>query len=102
MAQMQNQLKDAESGIGLEVRQAWLGFQEARQRIANLPQMIASTSEALRIAELRFEAGRATNLEVTDAFLQLRQSKAEFVEAISTLHIAAAELEKATGATNGG
>ncbi len=99
LAQMQSQLIEAETGIALEVRQAWLNVQEARYRVGALPTSIAVAAEALRIAELRFANGRALHLEVTDARLQHRKARADLVQAEFDLHSAAAELEKATGAT---
>lgn len=97
LAQMRSQLTEAESGLALEVRQAWLNYQEARHRVGTLPGTIATAEESVRIAELRFANGRATYLEVTDAMLQSRRAKADLAQAESDLHIAAAEVEKAIG-----
>lgn len=58
---------DAESQIGLEVRQRWLDLQTARERVAVARQATAQADENLRVAHDRYEQQAGTSTEVLDA-----------------------------------
>lgn len=61
------QRADAESLIALQVREAWLGRQEARQRVAVTAQAAAQADESLRIAQERYAAGLGTQTQLLEA-----------------------------------
>lgn len=59
--------REAESQIGLEVRQRWLDLQTARERVAVARQATAQADENLRVARDRYQQQAGTNTEVLDA-----------------------------------
>lgn len=85
-------------GVELEVRQAYLNLQSAAEELAGADALITQAQEALRIANVRFQAGVGTNLEVLNAQTAASQAEASKVQALFTYNLARAALERAVGA----
>lgn len=85
-------------GIELEVRQAYLNLRSAAEELAGADALIAQAREALRIANVRFQSGVGTNLEVLNAQTALSQAEAAKAEALFSYNLARATLERAVGA----
>ncbi len=95
------QLKAAEAqqrqAIELEVRQAYLNLQSAREEMLVAEALVAQAAEALRIANVRFEAGVGTSLEVLSAQASSSQAEAATSQAQFNYNVARAALERAVG-----
>lgn len=95
------QLKAAEAqqrqAIELEVRQAYLNLQSAREEVAVAEALVAQAAEALRIANVRFAAGVGTSLEVLSAQASSSQADAAKSQAQFSYNVARAALERAVG-----
>jgi len=61
------QRADASSLIALQVRQVWLGLNEARQRVGVTADAAAQADESLRIAQERYRAGLGTQTQLLGA-----------------------------------
>lgn len=72
------ELENSHQEIGLEVRQAYLRYQAARERFTAAEAQQAAAEKALQTAQERFKAGAATLVE-------LSQARAGFVEAAGVL-----------------
>jgi outer membrane protein TolC len=83
-------------GIGLEVRAAFFGFQEARELLKAQEETVQQAEESLRIANLRYKNGIITNVELMDAELAYTQAQTKHFNALHDYAIAVARLEKAT------
>lgn len=83
--------------IMLDVKQAWLGLIKARQTIDTTNVQIKQASENLEITNLRYEAGLADPLEVTDATVSYSQAKLANISALFDYKVARANMEKAMG-----
>ncbi|MFI4868784.1 MAG: TolC family protein [Steroidobacterales bacterium] len=62
-----NRLEDLRSQIELQVRQSWLGVQEAQARVKVSAEAVAQADENLRISRELYDTGLATNTQVLDA-----------------------------------
>lgn len=82
--------------VGLDVRTAALNLQEAAKRSETTAEAVALADEALRLANVRYEAGIAVLVEVTNAESQLTQAKFNLVNARYDYAIALAALQRAT------
>ncbi len=95
------QLKAVEAqtrqGIELEVRQAYLNLQAAREELAGADALVAQANEAQRIAIVRFQSGVGTNLEVISAQATASQAEAGRAQALFNYSVARAALERAAG-----
>lgn len=91
-----DQLRDQ---IASEVWQAYLDLQEAKSRLDSTAKTIEAATEALRLSEIRYEAGIATPVEVTDARVALTAARTNHVQAIFGYRTAEAQLVSAIDAT---
>ena len=63
----EQQRADASSQIELQVRQAYLGIQESRQRVIVTAQAVEQADENLRIARERYTSGLGTQTQLLEA-----------------------------------
>lgn len=89
-------LDQTQISIGFEVSNAALTLEEAALRTQTTAQAVALAEEALRLANVRYAAGIATQVEVTNAESQLTTAKFNLVNAQYDYAIAVADLERAT------
>lgn len=81
--------------VRLEVRQAWLQLQNARQSVEASRDSVKLAEEALRIAKARHAAGLATYLEFTDANLALRTARLTRLQSLRAHAVAVAQVRYA-------
>ncbi|HEK85420.1 MAG: TolC family protein [Candidatus Saccharicenans sp.] len=95
-------LRGITESIKLEVRQAILNYQQAKEALLSQGKNVEEAQEAVRLAELNFSEGLATTLDVTSAQVALSQARTNYAQALYDCLIALAELEKATGESSFG
>jgi outer membrane protein len=83
--------------ILLDVKQAYLNLIKAKDAIANTEVQVRQATENLELANLRYNAGIADPLEVTDATVSYSQAKLSNIGALYDFKIAQANIEKAMG-----
>ena len=88
------QLTDA---IELEVRSAYLKLLEAKTLINVQKETVEQAQESVRIANLRYENGMITSVELTDAQLALSQAEVNRLQSLHDYAVGLARLEKAIG-----
>lgn len=89
-------LEQSKLGVSLQVRTAALALEEAATRVQTTAASVALAEEALRLANVRYEAGIATLVEVTNAESQLTQARFNNVNAVYDYAVALAQLRRAT------
>ena len=89
-------LDQVELVVSQEVSTAVLTLEEAAKRTKTTAESVALAEEALRLANVRYEAGIAVLVEVTNAESQLTQARFNLVNAEYDYAIALAELQRAT------
>ena len=97
VAVARERLAQLEKVIALTVEQAYRNLERARAQIDARQQTIKQAERALHLAELRYEQGISTQLEVTDSRLQLQRARINQAQALHDYSVALAELERATG-----
>ena len=88
------QMNDA---IELEVRSAYLNLLEAKTLIDVQRETVEQAQESVRIANLRYENGMITSVELTDAQLALSQAEVNRLQSLHDYAVGLARLEKAIG-----
>jgi outer membrane protein len=83
--------------VKFEVRQAVLNYNQARETLASQEKNVDQAREAVRIAEVNYREGLATNLDVSGAQVALSQARTNHAQALYDCAVALAELEKAVG-----
>lgn len=88
---------DEELAIDVEVRQAVSSVEEAAELVAASRQTVGQAEEALRLADSRFKAGTATQLDVLTSQVALTQARTDQLQANYNYLVATATLRKAMG-----
>lgn len=83
--------------VALDVRQEYLGMREAEKRIETSKVAVAKAEEDFSIAQVRYNAGVGTNLDVIDAQLALAKAKTNYIQALYDYNTGKAKLDKAMG-----
>ena len=83
--------------IALEVKNAHFILKSARESLVTAKKAMELASENIKIADLRYQSGVGTNLEVIDAQVALTQSSLESLQAQYDLKLAKVRINKAIG-----
>lgn len=98
--QIVNNLEKTRLGITLELKSAIVRFRNAEAQVRFSQKTVSLQTEALRLAELRFNAGEGILLDVTTADSDLRSAQGGLVAARAEYLIAYAALQSAVGTDN--
>ncbi|MFL5580561.1 MAG: TolC family protein [Gemmatimonadaceae bacterium] len=91
------QLAQEREAVALEVETARAELARARSLYEARRTNVAEADEAFRLASLRYSRGLSTQLEVSDAQLQLMTAQIDEARATYDLYISSAELARALG-----
>jgi|YNPNPStandDraft_1061719.scaffolds.fasta_scaffold00008_56 outer membrane protein len=96
VAKSKDSLDQLKLRVSFEVKASILNLQEASERVKTSSQNVALAEEALRLARVRYEAGLATLVEVTDSETALTRARFNNVQANYDYAIAVAEIQRST------
>lgn len=85
--------------IEVEVRRAISSLQEASELAEAAQKVVEQAEESLRLADARYSAGSATQLDVLQSRVALTQARTNQLEANYSYLVAAATVQKAIGET---
>jgi outer membrane protein TolC len=93
----EEQRDDVESWIALQVREAWLGVEETRQRVQVTADSVDQAEENLRIARERYGAGLGTQTQLLEAETLRVQALTNRDNAVLDAGLARLRLARAVG-----
>jgi outer membrane protein len=93
--------KQARDGVAAEVEVAYHKFREAVEKYFSARETIELAQEALRLANLMYEEGTNTQLDVLVSQLALTQARMNFVSSLYQYEISRYRLRKVTGTLEG-
>lgn len=91
------QLAQTQQTVEEQVRAAYLNLQQAAESLTSAQAGLTAAQEALRIANVRFQAGVGTQLEVVTAIQNLAAADAAVVQALFQYNLALAQIDQAVG-----
>ncbi len=97
LRQVQASLSALKDGIALEVTQAVLAINEAKQSLAIAEENVLQAEENYKVTLDKFHEGMVTNTEVLDANSLLVKARTDHVSALADYQIALARLDRALG-----
>lgn len=97
LKQAEQQKKTATEALKTQALSILYRIEQAVKRVQGQNKTVAQATQGYEIARRRFETGLATQLEVNDAELALRQARLNRLQAIYDLKVAEAELETVLG-----
>lgn len=90
-------LEETQLAIDVEVRRAHSSLQEAWELVESTGKVVEQADEALRLANVRQNAGTATQLDVLTSQVSLTEAKNNQLTAFYRYNVALAAMQKATG-----
>jgi outer membrane protein TolC len=81
----------------VDVKRQWLGAEEALERAQSERTAIGQGRRALDSTEVRYKAGRASQLDLIDTTLALNRTRTTYVQALNDYWTSLAALERAAG-----
>ncbi|MBN1938197.1 MAG: TolC family protein [Candidatus Aminicenantes bacterium] len=97
LQQLDYSRKGLVESVKFEVQEAVLALRQARESLLSQEKNVEQAQEAVRIAELNYSEGLATNLDVSSAQVALSQAKTNHVQALYDYAVALAQIEKSVG-----
>jgi outer membrane protein len=90
-------LLEAERQVALDVRDSVRNLQRSEERIEVLQKTIEGSRDKVEFANVNFQLGRASNLDITDAQKDLTEAESDLVEEVMNHRVEFARLEKLLG-----
>jgi outer membrane protein len=90
-------LADFDSALEVDVRQRWLDLASSRAAVAAALDAVNAAAEARRVVGERFASGVATSTDVLDAQMALLQAELDRTQALASVKLAEARLNRALG-----
>ncbi len=85
------------NAIGLEVHDAFLAYQTARERVAVAREAVAQAEESLRIVQDRYDAGLTTIVELLDSETALTAARTNLTRTLYDATVSQARLDLSLG-----
>ena len=98
LAQVRALTEQLRQNVTFEVKEAYLNANTAQQQIASAAAELVAANEALRIAQVRYQAGVSTPVEVIDAQVARESAANSYNGALYNYNLALAQLDLALGA----
>ncbi|MHB1460127.1 MAG: TolC family protein [Armatimonadota bacterium] len=95
--QMQADQRETVLNIAKSVATAYTQLGAATKNVCLAQAAITQAEEDYRVIRMRYEAGKATNVEVLDSLASLTRSKTSYIEALYTQNMAQAAITRAIG-----
>lgn len=97
LAKAEENYRDTEDAVMLDVRSTYLDLREAEKRIATTKVAVDKAEEDFHIAQVRYMAGVGTNTDVLDAQVALTDAKNNYIQSLYDYNTSKTALESAIG-----
>lgn len=99
-SQVEEQKRAYTEAIQTQVKNVLFRIEQARHRVQVQTKSIEQAEKGYEIAQVRYQNGVGTQLELNDADLSLRQVRANYIQAVYDFQVAIADLQQLTGNQN--
>ncbi len=100
LAQTKLTVAEAQLAVDVEVRRAFSEWQQATELAEASQRVVEQATEAVRLANARYNAGTGTQLDVLQAQVELTTARTNQIQAFYAYNVAVASMRKATGNTD--
>lgn len=97
IAQMQADEREAILNVNRDVASAYAGLNAASKNVSLSQASVTQAEEDYRVVKMRYEAGKATNVEVLDALATLTRARTNYAESLYNYNVAESNILRATG-----
>jgi outer membrane protein len=89
--------RQTQNDVALQVKQAYIGVQQAQESITLTNDKLQSAKEDLDLVQEKYNLGAASILDLLDAEVSYKQAESDQVQALYNYNLAVAQFEKAIG-----
>lgn len=89
--------RQTKNDVALQLKQAFLNVQEAKEKINLTKKKVESAEEDLDLVQEKYNLGAANILELLDAEVSFKKAESDRIEALYDYNLAVAQFEKAIG-----
>ncbi|TKB10617.1 TolC family protein [Desulforhopalus sp. IMCC35007] len=97
LMELESQIQKTALALSLEVEQAKLNYQQARERLTVTEKMVGVAEEAARIARVRFKEGVILSSDLIDYETRRSDAQARYFNAEAIYQVSIANLRRVTG-----
>ena len=97
LLKLENSIRQVKSGVDLEIRQSVISYRNALSGMESQKQNMALAENISRVAQVKYEQGVGSNLEVIDAETSLKEAQVNFYNSLYDALVARVSLDKAYG-----
>ncbi|MDO8684975.1 MAG: TolC family protein [Armatimonadota bacterium] len=97
LRRMQAEEREVVLMVSRNVATAWAELQAASKNVGLAQAAVDQAEEDYRVIKLRYEAGKATNVEVLDALASMTRAETNYAQALFEHNVAQDRLERAVG-----
>jgi len=97
LKQAQAEQRSVALGVAKDVSTSLARLQAAAKNVDLAKASVTQAEEDYRVIKMRYEAGKAINVEVLDALASLTRAQTQYADALYNYDVAAADLLRATG-----
>jgi len=97
LAQMEEELKNAESGIELQVSNAIISYQNAWNNVENESRNVKLAQKVYNVSQVEYKEGKSTAANLVDAEMKFREAQTNYINSLLSVYIARLDIEKAKG-----
>ncbi|EMR02789.1 TolC family protein [Cesiribacter andamanensis] len=95
--QVENQMRNLENAIDLELEQARISLQNSLQSLETQQENMDLAQEVFRVSKIKYQQGVGSNLEVVEAENALKTAETNYYQALYNALIARVAYDKASG-----
>jgi outer membrane protein TolC len=92
-----NNIKNAESGFDMEFNAAVVAYNNSIESLQSQKKNMELADEVFKVTQVKYQNGVGSNLELVNAQQSLRESQANYIEALYNFYSAKLDLDKAQG-----
>jgi outer membrane protein len=89
--------RQTQNDVALQVKQAYIGVQQAQESIGLTNDKLQSAKEDLDLVQEKYNLGAASILDLLDAEVSYKQAESDQVQALYNYNLAVAQFEQAIG-----
>jgi outer membrane protein TolC len=97
VSQAQSDLDQVKDDIQLEIRNELTALENSSERVKIMQDSAALAKESLRITEIRYQLGKTSYLELTNARNNLRQSEVNYLDSLIEYNLSKIRFDRALG-----
>ena len=97
ISKMEEGIKNAESGIDLQIANALISYKNARNNVENETRNVKLAQKVFNVAQIEYKEGTSPASLLVDSEMKYREAQTNYINSLFDVYIARLDLAKAKG-----